>query len=77
MMSDCLKFCEITIEVLLVVTYESNTVSNRALRDAGITVHEINGSELGKGRGGPRCMSNPLKRGALDSAAASTRTHKM
>ncbi|MDR1966525.1 MAG: arginine deiminase [Synergistaceae bacterium] len=46
----------------VVVTYESNTVSNRALREAGITVHEINGSELGKGRGGPRCMSMPLKR---------------
>jgi arginine deiminase len=47
----------------VVVTYESNVVSNRALREAGVTVHEINGSELGKGRGGPRCMSMPLKRG--------------
>jgi len=46
----------------VVVTYESNVASNRALRDMGITVHEINGSELGKGRGGPRCMSMPLKR---------------
>ena len=49
----------------VVVTYESNVVSNRALRDAGITVHEINGSELGKGRGGPRCMTMPLKREVL------------
>ncbi len=46
----------------VVVTYECNIVSNRALRDNGIAVHEINGSELGKGRGGPRCMSMPLKR---------------
>ncbi|MDR3331750.1 MAG: arginine deiminase [Synergistaceae bacterium] len=46
----------------VVVTYECNTASNRALRDNGVTVHEINGSELGKGRGGPRCMSMPLKR---------------
>lgn len=46
----------------VVVTYEGNTASNRALRDHGITVHEIGGSELGKGRGGPRCMSMPLKR---------------
>lgn len=46
----------------VVVTYESNMASNQALRDNGVTVHEINGSELGKGRGGPRCMSMPLKR---------------
>jgi arginine deiminase len=46
----------------VVVTYESNMASNRALRDNGVTVYEINGSELGKGRGGPRCMSMPLKR---------------
>ncbi|MDR1481004.1 MAG: arginine deiminase [Synergistaceae bacterium] len=46
----------------IVVTYESNVVSNASLRENGIVVHEINGSELGKGRGGPRCMSMPLKR---------------
>jgi arginine deiminase len=49
----------------VVVTYESNAASNRALRENGITVHEINGSELGKGRGGPRCMSMPLMREGL------------
>jgi arginine deiminase len=47
----------------VVVTYEINEASNRALRDSGIKVFEINGAELGKGRGGPRCMSMPLKRG--------------
>ncbi|MDR0615320.1 MAG: arginine deiminase [Synergistaceae bacterium] len=46
----------------VVVTYESNVISNASLRDNGIIVHEINGSELGKGRGGPRCMSMPLLR---------------
>jgi arginine deiminase len=46
----------------VVVTYESNAASNVSLRENGIAVHEINGSELGKGRGGPRCMSMPLKR---------------
>jgi arginine deiminase len=46
----------------VVVTYEINEASNRALRDNGIKVLEINGAELGKGRGGPRCMSMPLKR---------------
>lgn len=46
----------------VVVTYECNTESNRCLRENGITVYEISGSELGKGRGGPRCMSMPLMR---------------
>jgi arginine deiminase len=46
----------------VVVTYEINVASNRALRENGIVVFEINGAELGKGRGGPRCMSMPLKR---------------
>ena len=46
----------------VVVTYECNIVSNQALRDNGVIVHEINGSEMGKGRGGPRCMSMPLMR---------------
>jgi arginine deiminase len=46
----------------IVVSYECNSVSNKALRDNGIIVHEISGSELGKGRGGPRCMSMPIKR---------------
>ncbi|GHV53656.1 arginine deiminase [Synergistales bacterium] len=46
----------------VVVTYESNSASNKVLRDHGVEVLEINGSELGKGRGGPRCMSMPLRR---------------
>ena len=32
------------------------------LRDKGIKVIEITGSELVRGRGGPRCMSQPLFR---------------
>ena len=30
------------------------------LRQSGITVHEVAGSELIKGRGGPRCMTRPV-----------------
>src|SRR5215207_5820695 len=47
----------------LAVAYERNTVTNEALETAGIEVLRIAGSELGSGRGGPRCMSCPV---ALD-----------
>jgi len=49
----------------VVVTYERNAVSNRTLRENGIEVVEIEGSELVRGRGGPRCMSMPLNREPL------------
>ncbi len=45
-----------------VVTYRRNRVSNDLLRKNGIEVVEIPGSELVRGRGGPRCMSMPLHR---------------
>jgi arginine deiminase len=47
------------------VAYERNTVTNAALEAAGIEVVRIAGSELGSGRGGPRCMSCPMARDAL------------
>ena len=46
----------------VVVTYDRNYVSNQLLRDKGIKVIKIKGSELVRGRGGPRCMSQPLFR---------------
>jgi arginine deiminase len=45
-----------------VITYRRNRVSNDLLRRRGIEVVEIPGSELVRGRGGPRCMSMPLAR---------------
>ncbi len=44
------------------VAYERNVETNERLRDAGIDVIAIPGSELGSGRGGPRCMSCPISR---------------
>jgi len=48
-----------------VITYNRNYVTNKALRDNGVKVFEINSSELSRGRGGPRCMSMPLQREEL------------
>jgi arginine deiminase len=48
-----------------VIAYERNVDTNRRLRDAGITVHEISSYELPRGRGGPRCMSCPVHRDPL------------
>jgi arginine deiminase len=53
----------------LAVAYERNTVTNAALEAAGIEVIAIAGSELGSGRGGPRCMSCPVQREPLPAAS--------
>ena len=45
-----------------VFVYDRNTVTNRVMEDAGLNVIRLNGSELSRGRGGPRCMSMPLER---------------
>ena len=50
----------------VVVAYERNVETNARLEDAGIEVLRIRGSELGSGRGGPRCMSCPITRDPLD-----------
>jgi arginine deiminase len=44
------------------VAYERNIETNSQLERAGIEVVAISGSELGSGRGGPRCMSCPVTR---------------
>ncbi|BBY65069.1 arginine deiminase [Mycolicibacterium helvum] len=49
----------------VVVAYERNTETNARLQDSGIEVLPISASELGTGRGGPRCMSCPVARDPL------------
>jgi arginine deiminase len=49
----------------VVVAYERNVETNSRLEDFGIEVLPIAASELGTGRGGPRCMSCPAARDPL------------
>jgi arginine deiminase len=55
----------LAISPRVAVAYERNVETNSRLEEAGVEVVAIRGSELGSGRGGPRCMSCPISREPL------------
>lgn len=52
----------LTVAPGVVIVYNRNTVTNKKLEEYGLRLIKIRGSELVRGRGGPRCMSMPLVR---------------
>ncbi len=57
------------LEPGVVVGYDRNVATNGMLADHGIEVLAVSGGELGRGRGGARCMTCPVERAPVGSAS--------
>ncbi|MEZ9522602.1 arginine deiminase [Enterovibrio norvegicus] len=55
----------LTVRPGVVIGYEGNVYTNEKYDKAGIKVLPIPGDQLGRGRGGARCMSCPIEREGL------------
>ncbi|RRJ84479.1 arginine deiminase [Aestuariirhabdus litorea] len=55
----------LTVRPGVVIGYERNVFTIEKMQAAGITVLPIPGEDLGRGRGGARCMSCPLERDGI------------
>ncbi|PJC85918.1 arginine deiminase [Vibrio sp. HA2012] len=55
----------LTVKPGTVIGYERNVYTNEKYDKAGIKVLTITGNELGRGRGGARCMSCPVERDGI------------
>lgn len=55
----------LTVKPGTVIGYERNVYTNEKYDKAGIEVLTIPGNELGRGRGGARCMSCPIERDGI------------